>query len=59
MRDVVRLTLKDMDGIIELVTIWGEQCHLKVVKDARVRKDILVITSVQHDRLQGFSTTRK
>lgn len=56
--DVVRLTLKDGRGEIGIVSVWGDQAALPIIREARVRKDVLVISGVQCDVEQGFGSTR-
>ncbi|GAQ92911.1 hypothetical protein KFL_011970010 [Klebsormidium nitens] len=57
-RDVRKIIIKDKQGIMGSIAIWGTMAHLPTLKKLKVRADVINITGVQYDADQGCSSTR-
>ncbi|GAQ92711.1 hypothetical protein KFL_011030010 [Klebsormidium nitens] len=57
-RDVMKIVIKDMNGIMGGIAISGDMAHLPELKKLKVREDVVVVSGVQYDQDQGCSSTR-
>ncbi|GAQ92933.1 hypothetical protein KFL_012090010 [Klebsormidium nitens] len=56
-RDVRKIIIKDRQGIMGSIAIWGSMAHIPEIKDLKVRDDVIVVGGVQYDMDQGCSST--